>query len=69
MWIFEMLAETSIYTAQAYLQQERNGDIRHEYHQGEIFAMAGASRNHNRIVTNLSTILDTQLQNQPCNNW
>jgi len=40
------------YTAEAYLQQERNATHKSEYYKGEIFAMAGASLNHNRIVSN-----------------
>jgi Uma2 family endonuclease len=31
--------------------------------------MAGASRNHNRIVTNLVRSLDTQLLERPCNTY
>jgi Uma2 family endonuclease len=41
------------YTAEAYLQQERNATHKSEYYKGEIFAMAGASLNHNRIVSNI----------------
>jgi Uma2 family endonuclease len=44
-----------------YLQRERQAEFRSEYHLGQIFAMAGASRRHNRIVTNISTSLDIQL--------
>jgi Uma2 family endonuclease len=30
-------------------------------------ALAGASRRHNRVVTNLTTALDNQLKDRPCN--
>jgi Uma2 family endonuclease len=50
-----------------YLRQERLAEFRSEYHRGQIFAMSGTSRNHNRIVTNLSTSLDLQLRERPCN--
>lgn len=33
-----------------YLELERSSAIRHEYYQGEIFAMSGGSKNHNRLV-------------------
>jgi Uma2 family endonuclease len=36
-----------------YLAQERLAAFKSEYYQGETFAMAGASREHNLIVGNL----------------
>jgi Uma2 family endonuclease len=50
-----------------YLALERSSDIRHEYSDGEVFSMAGASRRHNRIVTNLVTGLDNRLRSADCN--
>ena len=52
-----------------YLRWERQAESRSEYHAGQVFAMAGASRRHNRIVTNLSTALSVQLKFRPCNNY
>ena len=37
-----------------YLEIERNEGIKYEYHQGEIFAMAGGTNNHGRICRNIS---------------
>jgi len=56
-------------SAEDYLRWERQAEGRSEYHAGQIFAMAGASRRHNRIVTNLSSALNVQLQSRPCNNY
>jgi Uma2 family endonuclease len=42
----------SHYTPEEYLQMERAAAFKSEYYRGEIFAMAGASLNHNRIVSN-----------------
>jgi Uma2 family endonuclease len=50
-----------------YLRRERLAAFRSEYHRGRVIAMAGASRVHNRIVTNVSTSLDIQLRACPCN--
>ncbi len=36
-----------------YLAGELVADVKHEYVDGEVFAMAGASRRHDRIVVNL----------------
>ena len=33
-----------------YLESELNRDIKHEYLDGQIYAMAGASKNHQRII-------------------
>jgi len=54
-------------TEEEYLAVERRAEFRSEFHGGEMFAMAGASRRHNRIVTNLVTALDNQLRQRPCN--
>jgi len=52
-----------------YLQRERAARERSEYREGRVFAMAGASRNHNRIVTNISSSLNVQLKSRDCNNY
>jgi Uma2 family endonuclease len=49
-----------------YLARERAADRKSEYFQGQVFAMAGASPNHNRIVRNVLTHLDAQLRGGPC---
>ncbi|PWQ96020.1 Uma2 family endonuclease [Leucothrix pacifica] len=49
-----------------YLTGERNSEVKHEYVQGKVYAMAGAALNHNRIVRNLSSLLWNQMQDQPC---
>ena len=54
-------------TPEAYLAFERaQFDARHEFLHGDIMAMAGASRWHNRIVTNLVVSLSNQLRGRPC---
>src|SRR6185437_12189242 len=49
-----------------YLERERKAETRSEYIRGEIFAMAGASVRHGRIVRNLVTQLDNALGDGPC---
>lgn len=53
-------------TPEEYLQQERQATLKSEYRDGQLLAMAGASREHNRINTNLVRELSTQLKNSPC---
>ena len=51
---------------EAYLQGELLSETKHEYIDGAVYAMAGASKNHERITTNISGELWTQLKNTPC---
>jgi Uma2 family endonuclease len=53
-------------TEAEYLAFERQSPTRHEYYRGEIFAMAGASRNHGRIAGNAYAALHRQLLARPC---
>src|SRR5215218_1283872 len=41
-------------TVDEYLKLEESATIRHEYVSGEIFAMVGATKRHNRIIGNIS---------------
>ncbi|OQY56297.1 MAG: hypothetical protein B6245_18550 [Desulfobacteraceae bacterium 4572_88] len=53
-------------TPEEYLASERESEIKNEYVDGEIFAMAGASRDHNKISTNIVRALGNQLLEKPC---
>ena len=59
-------AEKRRYTTEEYLALERASDTKHEYYQGEIFAMTGASLSHNRIVVNLLKLLGNSLNERDC---
>lgn len=51
-----------------YLLEENDNpnDVRREYVNGQIYAMAGASRGHNRVVGRFSLRLATHLENSGC---
>src|SRR5437588_7121282 len=53
-------------TGEQYLEIERFSEIRHEYLDGLVYAMAGESRDHSRICFNLAGIIQPQLKNTPC---
>jgi Uma2 family endonuclease len=53
-------------TPEEYLAIERSAEYKSEYYNGEMFAMAGASPVHTRIVTNLVSSLDTMLMDRDC---
>ncbi|HAS52531.1 MAG TPA: hypothetical protein DCS21_12640 [Gammaproteobacteria bacterium] len=55
-----------VYTPEEYLALERQADYKSEYVNGSIFAMAGASREHNQIAFNIAGELHHQLKNRPC---
>lgn len=49
-----------------YLEGELHSPERHEYIGGVVYAMAGASDDHNIISLNLATALRTHLRGKPC---
>ncbi len=51
-------------TPEEYLERERLAEYKSEYYRGEVFAMAGASLRHGRIVRNLAGELFQQLKNK-----
>ena len=51
---------------EAYLEMERVSDTKHEYYKGEVFAMSGASWEHNVIVKNINTLVLPFLKGKPC---
>lgn len=53
-------------TPEEYLHRESKAEFRSEYFRGEMFAMAGASANHNLIVGNCVQTLGQQLKKKPC---
>jgi len=62
------IAKTKL-TPEEYLEFERKSEIKHEYFDGEIFAMSGAKRNHNKITTNLSGLVWQHLKSKNCENY
>lgn len=49
-----------------YLAMEKASQEKHEYFQGEIFSMAGASTNHNLIFSSLFGFLSVKLAGSKC---
>ena len=54
------------YTRDEYLAMEAKSEVRHEYINGELFAMVGASRTHALLVTHLVSALDNHLCDTSC---
>lgn len=62
----QALATKKYYTPQEYLDMEETADNKHEFHQGEIFAMAGGTQNHARIALDLGTSINLALRGSNC---
>jgi Uma2 family endonuclease len=52
--------------AEDYLQGELKADIKHQLIDGEVYAMAGASENHNLLAGNIFSELRNHLKGTPC---
>jgi len=60
------LAEKLKLSAEDYLQGEASAQIKHEYLDGEVWAMVGASDSHVSIAMNLAFLLKQALKDTPC---
>jgi Uma2 family endonuclease len=81
-WIHELIAEdtrvaepaaaygvkraSDRMTVEEYLEFEENSPIKHEYIDGEIFAMSGPRLGHGAIVTNLAAAVHFHLRGGTC---
>jgi len=54
------------YTPEEYFALEEKSEVRHEFYEGEVFAMSGASAAHNDIVQNFTLILRPKLRGSGC---
>ena len=54
------------FTPQEYLEMEEKTEYKSEYYQGEIFAMAGATYEHNVVAGNALRQIGNQLGSRPC---
>lgn len=64
-----MAEKTTSYSrlsVEEYLELEKSATVKHEYVGGEIHAMVGASRRHNRIALNIARKLADSSEGGPC---
>jgi Uma2 family endonuclease len=54
------------HTYEAYLEHESGSNVKHEFLDGEIYAMAGGSRQHAALSVAVSAALHIQLRGAPC---
>jgi len=58
--------KVDVISEQEYLAGELKSQVKHELINGDVYAMAGASTNHNRIVANIIRELGNHLKGTPC---
>ena len=54
------------YSLDEYFAVEETSQVKNEYYDGQIFAMAGASLQHNRITANLLSFIGPALRDRGC---
>jgi len=59
-------ATQSNVSREEYLALEQQSDLKHEFFQGEIFAMSGGTFNHAAISGNIHTSLQVKLRGRSC---
>ena len=55
-----------VLSVREYLDIERQSEIRHEFLDGHVYAMAGESIEHSTICFNLAVAIGAQLKGTPC---
>ncbi len=55
-----------VFTPREYLAIDREAATKSEYHNGEIIAMAGASRHHDQVSVNTASVLHLRLRGSGC---
>ncbi|MDQ6665415.1 MAG: Uma2 family endonuclease [Acidobacteriota bacterium] len=53
-------------TPEQYLEAERCAEFKHEYYQGQIFAMSGGTHPHGIIICNFAGEMRQALKKRPC---
>ena len=54
------------YTVAEYMALEERSDVRHEFFEGEVFAMAGGTARHNLLIGNCYSALRAGLRGKTC---
>lgn len=64
------LAQTAVtFSPLDYVEWEKTNEIKHEYLDGEVFAMAGGSDRHVTAALNFATILRNHVRGGPCRTY
>jgi Uma2 family endonuclease len=61
--------QSELLTPAEYLEIERHSEIKHEFIDGRMYAMSGASEGHIDIALNIVGALRAQMRGRPCKAW
>ncbi|MBF0226929.1 MAG: Uma2 family endonuclease [Desulfobacterales bacterium] len=66
-----LVKNSKFYTQEEYFKIEEQEEFKSEYFEGEIFAMAGGTPNHNRIILNVAGSLNSEfkIKNKACESF
>jgi Uma2 family endonuclease len=64
--VMPLATDLSPLSPEAYLEWEKESDTKHEYLNGEVFALAGAKDAHVTVCINLVSLLHAHLRGGPC---
>ncbi|MEH2216411.1 MAG: Uma2 family endonuclease [Nostoc sp.] len=60
------LSDSAFLTPEAYLELEEKSNIKHEYIDGQVYAMAGTTDIHNTIALNLALLIRNHFRGSGC---
>jgi Uma2 family endonuclease len=61
-----VLQKNVLVSVAEYLEGEQRAQVKHEYVRGQVYAMVGASRTHNKLTLALASALRTHLRGSTC---
>lgn len=59
----------SMVSEQDYLKGELDSEVKHEYIDGYVYAMAGTKRQHNRLTSTISREFGIHMKEKPCDTY
>lgn len=62
----DLAQKITVLTVAEYLALERTSEVRHEFIDGQTYAMAGGTINHNRLTMNFGSLLNHRMSGNGC---
>ncbi|MBX2865811.1 MAG: Uma2 family endonuclease [Leptolyngbyaceae cyanobacterium MAG.088] len=63
------IKQSNYFPPEDYLEAEKSSLVKHEYHDGNVYAMAGASDEHVTIGINITSLLRSALRGRNCRTY
>ncbi|MFG6099802.1 Uma2 family endonuclease [Leptolyngbyaceae cyanobacterium CCMR0082] len=63
------IKQSNYFSPEDYLEAEKSSLVKHEYHDGDVYAMAGASDEHVTIGINITSLLRSALRGSNCRTY